>query len=126
MNGQSRKSAADKPSPAFAELKKQLAEAGPNSAVIYLGDNIYEYGLPADSAPDRKEMERRMTTQLEPANGFQGKTIVIPGNHDWAQGIYSKVLAETARTGCVLVSSLNTALSIGPVQDISSLAERAT
>jgi hypothetical protein len=86
MIGDCGKSAADKPSPAFAELKKQLSEAGPNSAVIYLGDNIYEYGLPADSAPDRKEMERRMTTQLEPANGFQGKTIVIPGNHDWAQG----------------------------------------
>ncbi|MEY3445143.1 MAG: hypothetical protein RLZZ519_3424, partial [Bacteroidota bacterium] len=36
MIGDCGKSAADKPSPAFAELKKQLSEAGPNSAVIYL------------------------------------------------------------------------------------------
>lgn len=76
----------DKPSPTFALLARELTAANANSAVIYLGDNIYEVGMPADSAPDRKEMERRMTAQLAPTEGYAGKVIVIPGNHDWAQG----------------------------------------
>lgn len=86
MIGDCGKSSPDKPWPTFQALKQQLAAAGPNSAVIYLGDNVYEVGLTADTAPDRKEMERRMTAQLEPTQGYAGKVIVIPGNHDWAQG----------------------------------------
>ncbi|MFN8395971.1 MAG: hypothetical protein U0176_15145 [Bacteroidia bacterium] len=30
-------------------MADDLKQAGTNSAVIYLGDNIYDYGLPADS-----------------------------------------------------------------------------
>jgi Calcineurin-like phosphoesterase len=86
MIGDCGKSPADKPWPTFELLKQQLGEAPQNSAVIYLGDNIYELGLPADTAPDRKEMERRMTAQLAPTLGYPGQVIVIPGNHDWAQG----------------------------------------
>jgi hypothetical protein len=80
------KSTADGSWPVFVELQKHLQGAGPNSAVIYLGDNIYEYGLPAEDAQDRKEMERRMTSQLDPTKGYNGKVIVLPGNHDWAMG----------------------------------------
>lgn len=86
MIGDCGKSYPGKPSETFAALADDLKQAGPNSAVIYLGDNIYDFGLPADSHPDRKEMERRMTVQLEPTQGFAGKVIVIPGNHDWDMG----------------------------------------
>lgn len=75
-----------KPWPTFELLKRELRSAPAASGVIYLGDNIYEVGLPVDSAPDRKEMERRMTAQLAPTTDFAGDVIVIPGNHDWAQG----------------------------------------
>lgn len=72
--------------PIFDELTKQLENADKESAILYLGDNIYEYGMTAENAPDRKEMERRMSAQLEPSQNFKGRVVVIPGNHDWAQG----------------------------------------
>ena len=51
--------------------------------VIFLGDNIYEFGMPEPDAADRKEKERRITEQLKVVKNFKGKTIVVPGNHDW-------------------------------------------
>ena len=72
--------------PVFVKLQEELSVAGKNSGIIYLGDNIYEYGLTAPDAPDRAEMERRMTAQLRPTENYEGRVLVIPGNHDWAQG----------------------------------------
>ncbi len=72
--------------PVFETLTKQLEAADKNSGIIYLGDNIYEYGLPAPDDPERGEMERRMTVQLNPTKNFKGRVLVIPGNHDWEQG----------------------------------------
>ncbi len=54
-------------------------------AVIFLGDNIYESGLPAPAAPDRKEKERRIIEQMNVVKGFKGRTIFVPGNHDWSE-----------------------------------------
>ncbi|HEY0899130.1 MAG TPA: metallophosphoesterase, partial [Sphingobacteriaceae bacterium] len=52
-------------------------------AVIFLGDNIYETGLPEPDASDRKEKERRIIEQMKIVQGFKGRTIFVPGNHDW-------------------------------------------
>lgn len=92
-------SSPDKPWPTFELLKRELKAAESNSATVYLGDNIYELGLPVETAPDRKEMERRMTAQLLPTEGYPGKVVVVPGNHDWAQGApdgYAARLREEA------------------------------
>ncbi|HEY0669154.1 MAG TPA: metallophosphoesterase [Sphingobacteriaceae bacterium] len=51
--------------------------------VVFLGDNIYNSGLPEPDAPDRKEKERRIMEQMKIVKGFAGRTIFIPGNHDW-------------------------------------------
>lgn len=51
--------------------------------VIFLGDNIYNSGLPEPDASDRKEKERRIIEQMKIVKGFAGRTIFIPGNHDW-------------------------------------------
>ncbi len=51
--------------------------------LLFLGDNIYEDGLPKKDAPDRKIAEHRIQVQLDAALKFDGNTIVIPGNHDW-------------------------------------------
>lgn len=72
--------------PVFETLTTQLEAAGENSGIIYLGDNIYEYGLPAEDDPERQEMERRMTVQLRPTENYPGRVLVVPGNHDWEQG----------------------------------------
>ncbi len=51
--------------------------------VIFLGDNIYETGLPEPDASDRKEKERRIISQMDVVKNFRGRKIFIPGNHDW-------------------------------------------
>lgn len=55
----------------------------PEDVVIFLGDNIYETGLPEPDASDRQEKERRILEQLEIVRNFKGRTIFVPGNHDW-------------------------------------------
>ncbi len=57
-----------------------------NDHLIFLGDNIYDNGLPAKSHKDRKQAEHRLDVQLDVAKNFDGETLFIPGNHDW----YSK------------------------------------
>ena len=55
---------------------------------MFLGDNIYPKGMPADkNDPTREEAEKKITLQLEIAKNFKGKTIFIPGNHDWYNGL---------------------------------------
>lgn len=58
-------------------------ESDSNNTIIFLGDNIYQKGLPKEDASDRKEMERRLLEQLNLVKPFKGKKIFIPGNHDW-------------------------------------------
>ncbi|MBC7744560.1 MAG: metallophosphoesterase [Flavobacterium sp.] len=55
----------------------------PEDVVIFLGDNIYERGLPEENASDRKEKERRIISQMNVVKNFKGRSIIIPGNHDW-------------------------------------------
>ena len=55
----------------------------PEDVVIFAGDNIYETGLPEPDASDRKEKERRIVEQMNVVKGFRGRTIFVPGNHDW-------------------------------------------
>lgn len=57
--------------------------SNPQDLVIFLGDNIYETGLPEPQAFDRKEKERRISEQMNVVKNIKGKKIFIPGNHDW-------------------------------------------
>lgn len=78
------------------KLPKQMLElfgkrttlADENSTLVFLGDNIYPSGMPSDKIhKDRKTSEEKLTYQLEVAKNFKGKTVFIPGNHDWYHGI---------------------------------------
>ena len=72
--------------PSLNFLRKQIMTAGARSTTIYLGDNIYEFGMPEEGAYDRKESERRLRDQIDVLRGYQGEKYMIPGNHDWKQG----------------------------------------
>lgn len=64
-------------------LKEQLL-ANPNSAVLFLGDNVYPSGL----KPNKKSSVMRLESQLQILNEYKGQVYFIPGNHDWqAQGV---------------------------------------
>lgn len=55
---------------------------------IFLGDNIYPAGMPNKDDSYRKEAENHMDAQFKSVKDFMGKTIFIPGNHEWyADGV---------------------------------------
>ncbi|MFC5271176.1 metallophosphoesterase [Adhaeribacter terreus] len=78
----------DKPrEPTLTLMRKQLEVADSNSTAIFLGDNVYSYGMPEPDAYDRKISERRLNTQLDILKDYRGEKYMIPGNHDWKQGL---------------------------------------
>jgi len=69
-------------------LHQKLKKASKKSTLLFLGDNIYPKGFPSDNNTAEKTLaETKLTNQLKLTKGFKGKTIVIPGNHDWYSGI---------------------------------------
>ena len=69
-------------------LHQKLKKASKKSTLLFLGDNIYPKGFPSDNnAAEKTLAETKLTNQLKLTKGFKGKTIVIPGNHDWYSGI---------------------------------------
>ncbi|WP_294960812.1 metallophosphoesterase [uncultured Flavobacterium sp.] len=69
-------------------LHQKLKKASKKSTLLFLGDNIYPKGFPSDKHPEDTALaETKLTNQLKLTKGFKGKTIVIPGNHDWYSGI---------------------------------------
>jgi len=64
-------------------LKNELKNASKNNTVLFLGDNLYEKGLPKKEHPDRQLSEHRLDAQINVVNDFKGNAIFIPGNHDY-------------------------------------------
>ena len=71
----------------FTTLQERLVKADSSSTLLFLGDNIYPSGIPPKDTPERQLAEEKLQNQLELAKKFKGKTIFIPGNHDWYNGI---------------------------------------
>ncbi|MGB5429624.1 metallophosphoesterase [Eudoraea sp.] len=70
-------------SEALQSFEKVLAKASENSTALFLGDNIYPKGLPKKGAKGREFAEHQLNVQTEVVKDFAGRTIFIPGNHDW-------------------------------------------
>lgn len=69
--------------PTLHLLNRQLVRAGKNSAVLFLGDNIYPKGLPNEGHATRQEAQRRLSEQLKTVKDYPGRVFFVPGNHDW-------------------------------------------
>ena len=68
------------------QFQTHLDSANSNSTVLFLGDNIYPKGMPKNKGKERDLAKEKLKDQIALTNNFKGKTIFIPGNHDW----YSK------------------------------------
>ncbi|WP_350289914.1 metallophosphoesterase [uncultured Croceitalea sp.] len=70
---------------ALTHFKSKLDKASKNSSAIFLGDNIYPAGLPSkrDDAAGHADAKGHLDAQLKTVANFKGKTVFIPGNHDW-------------------------------------------
>ncbi|RYD96317.1 MAG: metallophosphatase family protein [Sphingobacteriales bacterium] len=58
-------------------------KSDPKDVIIFMGDNIYDHGLPSADAVNREEKETIILKQLDIVKDFKGKKIFVPGNHDW-------------------------------------------
>ena len=68
-------------------LKQELIAADPNSAIIFLGDNIYPRGMPSlGVGEERDHAEDALMAQLNILEKYKGQVFFIPGNHDWSKG----------------------------------------
>ncbi|MEO4005842.1 metallophosphoesterase [Flavobacterium sp. CAU 1735] len=69
-------------------LETQLKNAGKNTTLLFLGDNIYPYGFPDSKNEAAQQLARqKLDNQIQMGKLFPGKTIFIPGNHDWYSGV---------------------------------------
>lgn len=68
---------------AFKTYINEKSKSTKDDYAIFLGDNNYPAGMPPEGAKDRKQGEHNMDAQFESIKEFKGKTIFIPGNHEW-------------------------------------------
>ena len=72
--------------PSLNFMRREMLRTGRHSATVFLGDNIYNQGMPPKGAYDRKTAESRLNEQLDILKGYRGEKYMTPGNHDWIQG----------------------------------------
>jgi len=72
--------------PSLKMLKSKLDDANNQTGVIFLGDNIYDKGMPIKGSKNRHEAEQIIDSQLNAVTNFKGDLFFIPGNHDWNNG----------------------------------------
>ncbi len=67
-------------------FKSKIESQESKTGVIFLGDNIYEDGLPLKGSESREEAEKIIDSQINTVKNFEGDIFFIPGNHDWHNG----------------------------------------
>jgi hypothetical protein len=72
--------------PVLVALARDLRRDPARTAVVFLGDNVYEQGLLPPDHPDRAETERRLDQQVDAVSGTGAQVLFLPGNHDWDKG----------------------------------------
>ncbi|QTD36737.1 metallophosphoesterase [Polaribacter batillariae] len=72
---------------ALSYLAQEIKSAKKNSTLIFLGDNVYQKGIPPENSKNYKLAKHRLKVQTTIGKNFPGKTLFIPGNHDWYSGL---------------------------------------
>src|SRR6188474_2370186 len=79
------------------EAIKQFIKLDKKTTVLYLGDNLYDSGLPDDQSAQYQAAKAVLDSQLSVVEGTQARVIMIPGNHDWNNGArdgYQTIIRE--------------------------------
>ncbi|MEP6582877.1 MAG: metallophosphoesterase, partial [Ginsengibacter sp.] len=66
------------------DAARKLIPFDERTTVIYLGDNLYNYGLPDELTPGYAELKSILDSQINIVKGTKAKAFFIPGNHDWS------------------------------------------
>jgi hypothetical protein len=72
--------------PVIDWIKSNVNMDDPKNSVIYLGDNIYDLGLPPEGAPDYQYSRRVLDHQISLVRDKKSRAFFVMGNHDWKNG----------------------------------------
>jgi hypothetical protein len=71
--------------PVLGTLGRWAAAIPRRTMVVFLGDNIYEKGVPADE-PAQSQALVRLDAQVAVLRRSGARGLFVPGNHDWGSG----------------------------------------
>lgn len=72
--------------PVLAELADWGDELPGRTTIVFLGDNVYPWGLVEEGNRLHTLTAARLAAQLQAVSASGARGIFIPGNHDWAHG----------------------------------------
>ena len=73
----------EKYEPVLELMREWAGEAPEKTFSIFLGDNIYEYGLIGKGDRYLREAQNKLEAQQQILTGSKSRGIFLPGNHDW-------------------------------------------
>lgn len=76
----------DKKEPVLVEMENRAGLLPQKTINIFLGDNVYPFGLETENDLLYSITKRRLDEQINIIKGSGTKGIFIPGNHDWGDG----------------------------------------
>src|SRR4030095_3845143 len=72
--------------PSVLESIRKNVKLDKKTVVVYLGDNLYDAGLPYETYNRYSEVKAALDSQINLIKGSPAKGYMIPGNHDWENG----------------------------------------
>lgn len=69
--------------PVVDAVRQQFDMHDARNTVLYLGDNVYPYGLPDESARRYPHAKEILDYQVNLVRDMAAQAIFVPGNHDW-------------------------------------------
>ncbi len=73
--------------PVLLALRTEASECPKPTLILFLGDNVYDHGVPREGASGREEALERLRFQVDTVLGANGaRAIFLPGNHDHYSG----------------------------------------
>jgi hypothetical protein len=78
--------ATDGTDPVMSLWQEWQQNVGDKGSVLFLGDNLYPVGLPAETHRHYPAAKERLDYLLHQVGSFTGRKIFLSGNHDWNKG----------------------------------------
>lgn len=92
------------------ELMKARFKLDSRTTVLFLGDNVYQHGLPDSLATDYAEKKLILDNQINSVKGTPAQAWFIPGNHDWNKGKrdgFNQILHQSRYVESLLIPNIH-------------------
>lgn len=72
----------------LAILESRASQYPDKTVTVFLGDNIYDRGMPPESAPRDYKAEATIQAQLDVLSRSRTRGLFVTGNHDWGLNLW--------------------------------------